>query len=325
MKLRKLKCFIASALGRKDVNNIYHKALKPVLLSLNADPLRVDQVVHNDDIDNKILELINDCDFCIADLTYARPSVYYEAGRCDALKKPVIYTVRADHLGRKSKDDDDSLRVHFDLQMKNIIAWTRPNETFRRALRSRIEKAIKPLIEQVQIAAASREAENKFKRLSQNKQKDAVLATLSQQIEQLRFKSLTVNGPWLEPYGIFYKQNNDATILVLAVTTASLTKDKIRHLRFFPRSTYFTGDLKALKFGMNVESHVICCSLRPVPDSRITDEFSNLTPNSDRTIFSEEPHTSSGTKSNMFLHVIGNITSEKSFSEKLEQHLKTFS
>jgi nucleoside 2-deoxyribosyltransferase len=54
---------------------------------MKIEPLRVDQIEHNDDIDDKIIELIKKCDFCIADLTYARPSVYYEAGYVYGLKK----------------------------------------------------------------------------------------------------------------------------------------------------------------------------------------------------------------------------------------------
>ena len=34
----------------------------------------------NDDIDDKIFALLNSSHLCIADLTHARPSVYYEAG-----------------------------------------------------------------------------------------------------------------------------------------------------------------------------------------------------------------------------------------------------
>jgi len=48
---------------------------------MEIKPYRVDIIEHNDDIDNKIIELILKCDICIADLTYSRPSVYYEGNQ----------------------------------------------------------------------------------------------------------------------------------------------------------------------------------------------------------------------------------------------------
>src|SRR5215472_9716952 len=49
---------------------------------------------HNDDIDKRIMKEIKACDFAIADLTYARPSVYFEAGFA---QRSVPVTSRKDH------------------------------------------------------------------------------------------------------------------------------------------------------------------------------------------------------------------------------------
>lgn len=133
--MRQLKCFIASAFGKKDVDAIYSKVVKPVLLQKKITPIRVDQVEHNDDIDDKILKSIDECDFCIADLTYARPSAYYEAGRVHGLRKPVIFLARYDHFDHQEGDDLGNYRIHFDLQMKNIIQWSNPTQTLKKKIR----------------------------------------------------------------------------------------------------------------------------------------------------------------------------------------------
>src|SRR5690349_5521117 len=44
--------------------------------------------------------------------------------------KPVIYISRSDHFRDKESDPHGNLKVHFDLQMKNIIGWTEANRTF---------------------------------------------------------------------------------------------------------------------------------------------------------------------------------------------------
>ncbi|MDZ7794931.1 MAG: hypothetical protein U5P10_14935 [Spirochaetia bacterium] len=89
-----LHCFIASAFGYSDIDQIYDNGITKALSNLNIIPHRVDRENHNDDIDDKIIELLNTCDICIADLTYSRPSVYYEAGYFKGLGKQVIFTVR---------------------------------------------------------------------------------------------------------------------------------------------------------------------------------------------------------------------------------------
>jgi len=102
-----LKCFIASPLSHKDVDIIYDKAIRPILKELKIQPIRIDKIEHNDDIDDKIFQLLDKADFCVADLTYARPSVYYEAGYAFASGKPVIYIARKDHFVAKPSETNE--------------------------------------------------------------------------------------------------------------------------------------------------------------------------------------------------------------------------
>ena len=124
----KLKCFVAIALGHSDTDRAYERLIKPTAAAKNIDARRVTDVNHNEDIDDKILQLIGDSELMIADLTFARPSVYFEAGYAQRAGKPVIYTCRADHLERRHNSEFDNLRVHFDLEHKNIIPWSEDSE-----------------------------------------------------------------------------------------------------------------------------------------------------------------------------------------------------
>jgi hypothetical protein len=90
----------------------------------------------NRDITLQVIEQLERADLCIADLTHARPSVYFEAGYAQR-KVEVIYTAREDHLERGR---DDSARVHFDLEHRSIIPWSRPESAeFRARLKRRIK------------------------------------------------------------------------------------------------------------------------------------------------------------------------------------------
>lgn len=169
-----LKCFVATAFGHKDVDAIYDNAIRVVLKELEIKPLRVDRVHHNDDIDDKIYELLEQADFCIADLTNARPSVYYEAGYAFGKNKPVIYVVRKDHFYARDDDPAGNLKVHFDLQMKNIIPWTIPISSFKKNLRRRITVAIKPMIRLEKHKALRELEKSEFNSKSQNNQLRAI-------------------------------------------------------------------------------------------------------------------------------------------------------
>ena len=55
---------------------------------------RVDEFQNNEKITDNILEGIQKAEFVIADLTYSKPNVYYEAGYAHALKKTPIYIAK---------------------------------------------------------------------------------------------------------------------------------------------------------------------------------------------------------------------------------------
>ena len=151
-----MNCFVASAFDHEDVDAIYDHAIHPVLKELKLHPFRVDRVEHNEDIDDRIFRLIDQSQLCIADLTFARPSVYYEAGYAFGSGKPVIYIARRDHFRAREDDEAGNLRVHFDLQMKNIIYWTNPNDAFRKRLRSRLKHVLRPLLRAQRTAKTNR-------------------------------------------------------------------------------------------------------------------------------------------------------------------------
>src|SRR6185437_8383490 len=142
-----LKCFLAMAFDHKDTDLLYDHIAK-TLRAMDIHPIRVDRVEHNDDIDDRIFKEIAAADLMVADLTYARPSVYFEAGYAQRLV-PVIYTARTDHFREHDDDPYGNRQVHFDLKMKNIIGWADPAaDAFHKRLRSRVSKVIAPLLKQ---------------------------------------------------------------------------------------------------------------------------------------------------------------------------------
>ena len=87
------------AFDHDDTDALFERGILPVLRRNGVSPVIINRRESNDDLNNQIVQELDSSDFCIADLTYTRPSVYFEAGYAQR-SIPVIYTVRADHLGR---------------------------------------------------------------------------------------------------------------------------------------------------------------------------------------------------------------------------------
>lgn len=149
-----LECFIAMAFGHAETDTLYNRSIRPLLKQRGITPFRVDRSVRNEDIDDQILAGLQRCDLVIADLTYARPSVYFEAGVAHGRHVSVIFTCRADHLRHRPDDPHGNFRVHFDLQMKPIITWSAPGDPrFARRLASRLGHVTRPLLKRKEATA----------------------------------------------------------------------------------------------------------------------------------------------------------------------------
>lgn len=277
-----MKCFVASAFGHDDVDTIYDQAIRPVLRELRIQPTRVDRVEHNEDIDDTIFRLIDECQLCIADLTCARPSVYYEAGYAFGIGKPVVYICRSDHFRVREDDIHGNLRVHFDLQMKSIIPWSQPNEAFRKRLRSRVRYVTRPLFGDIRAEATRREREKAFASLSQNEK----LAVLSKKaVNLLRARGYAKGRP--NEHLSFSRDPFYATVaktgegvqrqIHLLVMPAIITR-RIEHLSLLMYPT--RQELESVRC---IESVCTIVSLRVVRDATLSDLFPDWIPVGSRT------------------------------------------
>lgn len=79
--------------GRADFDDV-HDAIKEAALRCGIQAERVDEPPTTDRITDRILESIRRAEYVIADLTEARPNVYFEAGYAHALSKTPVYIAR---------------------------------------------------------------------------------------------------------------------------------------------------------------------------------------------------------------------------------------
>lgn len=109
----------------------HRDCIRLVLETLDWKPIIVDEVPHNDGVMDKIIASINHSRFVIADITYHKNGVYFEAGYAKGLGLPVILTVKKDHLDRS----------HFDVKHLNLVVWEDFND-LKKKLAYRIDATI---------------------------------------------------------------------------------------------------------------------------------------------------------------------------------------
>lgn len=307
-----MKCFIASAFGHDDVDAIYDRCIVPTLRKLSVTPLRVDRVEHNEDIDSKIFELLDSADFAIADLTYARPSVYYEAGYAAGKSKPVIYIAKRDHF--KARDDDQygNFRVHFDLQMRNIISWSGPDRAFADKLLGRVRLVLRPL-ERINRHNLKLEAERvAFNRLPMLARLQILQKTGTNLLRAHSFHHFgSISGDFngtAPTRGTQFRRNDKKRFQAIGIiTTSSASKQLFKYLSW--HSLYFeSAGLPPLR-----ETHYIVTSLNSIPLSRITEGMPFFLSLNDKTLVSGSADSHSSNRNITYVHIIDGIKSKSEF------------
>lgn len=116
-----------------EVRPLWEEAISPAIAAAGYVPVRIDQVEHNNRIDDEILAQIRRSRFVVADFTGHRGGVYFEAGFALGLNLPVIWAVREDLLAE----------VHFDNRQYNFLQWRLDDlPAFRQSLQNRIEATL---------------------------------------------------------------------------------------------------------------------------------------------------------------------------------------
>jgi nucleoside 2-deoxyribosyltransferase len=181
------------AFGHTDTDAIYtiiKRTLKPLGITLR----RVDRIEHNENIDSKIISEIEGADLVIADLTYARPSVYFESGYAQR-KIPVVYTARRDHFRERADDKHGNFHVHFDLKMRNIISWSSTTDSeFPTRLKARVTKVIAPTVRQTLESLSHEEHLAAFERLSLFDKRRILFDTALSHFKRAHYKTMDLRG-----------------------------------------------------------------------------------------------------------------------------------
>lgn len=316
-----LRCFVAMRFGDPQTDQVYDRLIEPVFGQLRTVPVRVDRINHNENIDVKIIQELKICDFALADLTFARPSVYFEAGFAQGRAVPVIYTCREDHLGHPKPDDTHgNFRVHFDLLMRNIIPWKNARDSgFKKKLKARIAKVIRPLVREQEEIEAKRKVSETFSRLPMADRR----ARLNR-IAHTRLSSRPFRAIEHEHFYFYVAKSHRKQTVVQLVLVTSLSKKEIgleysdlqmRFLRFSTRPLRGRKVAKPIHF----RPHWVVCTFKKLPSHRVHESLPYLSQSAESfTGVSEYSERSNeGDDEDLTIHVLDDIRSEEDFIDKL--------
>ena len=118
--------FVACAFGRDDVNQLVNSEIKPLIERFGYQSVVMNERKAPYSIDDEIMQQIRQSYAFVADLTYARPSVYYEVGFAKALGMKTFLICRHDH----ENNAEDTERIHFDLRNHTLGYWQLVGDSF---------------------------------------------------------------------------------------------------------------------------------------------------------------------------------------------------
>ncbi|MDO8137601.1 MAG: hypothetical protein Q6354_08175, partial [Candidatus Brocadiales bacterium] len=126
-------------------------------------------------------------------------SVYFEAGFAQR-DVPVIYTCRKDHFSPRADDSYGNFRVHFDLQMKNIIPWSSASGSkFSEKLTKRINRVIAPLLRVKRTEQMEKLEAEKFAVLPLQERIEQILNICISRIKRIGYRGTRVEAVALSP------------------------------------------------------------------------------------------------------------------------------
>lgn len=121
--------FIICEFGNDEINHNYEFVIKPLIEKYALEPIRIDFLSHTGHITEKILEVIRNSHFVIADLTGEKQNCYYELGYAHALGKRAIILAK------------EGTKRHFDISTYKWNYWSDYKD-----LKIKLEAEIKALL-----------------------------------------------------------------------------------------------------------------------------------------------------------------------------------
>lgn len=321
-----LQCFVAMALrDDSDTDALHFNVIKPVLRNtLGVRAYRIDEIHHGENIDTRIMKEIDKADFMLADLTYARPSVYFEAGYAMARDLPVIFTCRADHFSRKSEYE-----VHFDVRQRAIIPWSNPGDRrFPPRLLTRTRALVRPLQERRRAQEMVRQQEARFLALPPTERIRRIIVDAVSAMRQAGFSAAPERDSGVVRCYRKRRRGLETLYVVVGPDAPKRALSMVTRFGFRQRRFRHVGEREAAaveRMALRRHfDHVVLASLSRVPAKRVEAVLPDFTLRAEGTwTKTDESLYRESEEHHMAFHIVDNLRSVEEFSERFERLLST--
>jgi nucleoside 2-deoxyribosyltransferase len=128
-------CLVAMSF-EPELTPFFENVLSPAITAAGLRDLRVDREHHNDNINERMMADIRRSEALVADFTFHRAGVYFEAGFALGLDRTVVFCCRKDQFSK----------AHFDTRPYNHLLWTEDSlDDFRKDLVARLRNTVPSL------------------------------------------------------------------------------------------------------------------------------------------------------------------------------------
>lgn len=139
-------CFAVMQIGNSELDRIWKEVYSPVIVECGLLPQRVDEQDDGRLLKPQIIELLNEANIIIGDLTNSRPNCYLEIGYAMGLgrHRQIILCCKEDHNADSPNYRPGQQKVHFDLQGYGITWWVPADlPKFRAELKEKLQRRLK--------------------------------------------------------------------------------------------------------------------------------------------------------------------------------------
>lgn len=130
MATNKPTCFVISPIGadgsdtRVQADDFLELLIEPTLQKFNFEVIRADRIARPSIITNDIVQLVQQSELCIIDVTGGNPNVFYECGRRHESGKPFLQLVRKGEEGKLPFDVAGIRTIPYDLSSPRSVLTT---------------------------------------------------------------------------------------------------------------------------------------------------------------------------------------------------------
>lgn len=210
------------------------------------------------------------------------------------------------------------------LKMKNIIGWKEPDAAFRKRLKARINKVLKPLIASKTKRELQSALQDNFRRLSLQSQTQELERAAENILRRNGFRTDKVRPTKSGQRKLWIKEKGNRRLQLVLFSDARFTKSDLRV--FWHYDIHMTSSEESKQFRRQ-DTALIFASVKPINRAAFRAYFTAHSETADGSLRHDDEHDDSfgSVKTTRTKHFIDKICDPADFADRLKKVIGTLS